>query len=189
LSPNGLQTVDLRRSSALDLGEVAAAIEEVEGGEARHLERLMVRLQSRARGYLVRHADHFVSFWKVKVLWSSDKNSVPDPYSLNQYPDLALIYGSRSRSRFLMTQNQLSVEKAFCVKHFNRFIARPLKNSKLNKKPQALERKHLQHIERRNFFTFFLCLWVNFACLDPNPIRIRNAGKRLSAASKKQKTT
>ncbi len=90
LSPNGLQTVDLRRSSALDLGEVAAAIEEVEGGEARHLERLMVRLQSRARGYLVRHADHFCQFLKGFV--ELKKNSVVDSYSLNQYPDLDPVF-------------------------------------------------------------------------------------------------
>lgn len=36
------------------MGEVVASVEEVEGGEARQLERLMVRLQARARGYLIR---------------------------------------------------------------------------------------------------------------------------------------
>ena len=48
------QAVDLRRSSALDGGEVAEAVEEVEGGEARDLEKMMTRLQARTRGYLIR---------------------------------------------------------------------------------------------------------------------------------------
>jgi hypothetical protein len=53
-SSSNIQLVDLRRSSALDVGEVVAAVEEVEGGELRQLERMVTRLQARIRGYLIR---------------------------------------------------------------------------------------------------------------------------------------
>ncbi len=45
--------------------------------------------------------------------------------------------------------------------------------SKLQKKPSALKREHpaLQYMK---FLIFFLLLWVIFALLDPDRIRIRN---------------
>jgi hypothetical protein len=39
--------------------------------------------------------------------------------------------------------------------------------SKLQEKPSALKREH-PALEKPKFFTFFLCLWVIFALLDPD---------------------
>jgi hypothetical protein len=40
--------------------------------------------------------------------------------------------------------------------------------SKLQEKPSALKR---EHPALQNFFEFFLCLWVIFALLNPDPDR------------------
>jgi hypothetical protein len=40
--------------------------------------------------------------------------------------------------------------------------------SKLQKKPSAFKREHPE-LQKMNFINFFLCLWVIFALLDPDP--------------------
>ncbi len=44
--------------------------------------------------------------------------------------------------------------------------------SKLQEKPSALKREH-PTLQKMKFINFFLCLWVIFALLDPDPIQIR----------------
>jgi hypothetical protein len=43
--------------------------------------------------------------------------------------------------------------------------------SKLQEKPSALKREHLA-VQKMNFINLFIFLWVIFALLDPDPIRI-----------------
>jgi hypothetical protein len=45
--------------------------------------------------------------------------------------------------------------------------------SKLQEKPAALQREH-PTLQNMTFLDFFLFLWVIFALLDPDPIRIPN---------------
>jgi hypothetical protein len=62
------------------------------------------------------------------------------------------------------------------IKNYYLPILRPLRTSKLQKKPLGIKREHpaLQNMN------FVLHLWVIFALLDPDPIRIRTLNKAFS---------
>ncbi len=71
-------------------------------------------------------------------------------------------YRSGTGSRVLMTKN------------WQKFIAGKKIFFYLQEKPSALKKEHAALQCMKFFTTFYLFLWVIFALLHPNPIRIRN---------------
>jgi hypothetical protein len=54
--------------------------------------------------------------------------------------------------------------------------------SKLQEKPSALTREYDPALQKMKFINFFLCLWVIFALLDPDRIRIQALFKKIKVA-------
>ncbi len=58
------------------------------------------------------------------------------------------------------------------IKNWNLLIFRPSKGHPSYRRSLQPSKENIQHFKKRNLLTFYQFLWVVFALLDPDPIRI-----------------